>query len=58
MTMEVDVASESDPYTLFVSTYAPGQEVDFIVNVYCTSPLKECGPNNELMRIPSSVPCK
>lgn len=56
--MEVDVASESDPYTLFVSTYAPGQEVDFIVNVYCTSPLKECGPNNELMRIPSSVPCK
>ena len=57
VTMEAEIKPETDPLTLFVSTYAPKQEVEFIVTVYSTAPL--VGTNGDRLRlIPADVGSK
>ena len=58
VTAEALVEKEKHPFTLFPSTYAPGQEVDYLITVYSTAPLLGVESNHRLRRIPSSVPAK
>ena len=48
---EVKLVPAAHPYTLFVSTYEPGEESPYTITVYSTAEL-ECKPNNVLIPIP------
>lgn len=51
---ELDPLGPGDFYTLFCSTFDPGVELSFVVEVYTDSPLS--GSDSELSKIPDDVP--
>ena len=57
VTFETELAEESHPLTLFVSTFKPKSECSFIVTVYTTAPLAHTD-GTFLQRIPNSVAAK
>jgi len=52
---EGSLSPASTPFTLFVSTFDPGVERDFLITVYCDAPLASTD-GSSLRLIPTTVP--